>query len=125
MSTIRIEPPQWLPDLMAEVSGLGLLEENWDSYGAKRIDPRCIDAANSLLRAILDSSTPRPSVVPTNRGGIQLEWHRGGIDLEIEIESPPQMNVSFADEQEGTQEELTLSGNIRPLVKFLQCLEAR
>ena len=23
---------------MAEVSGLGLLEENWDSYGAKRIE---------------------------------------------------------------------------------------
>ena len=35
------------------------------------------------------------------------------------------MNVSFADEHEGTQEEVTLSGNIRPLVKFLQCLEAR
>jgi hypothetical protein len=101
------------------------LEENWDSYGARRVDPRCTEAAVGLLRAILDSTTPRPFVVPTCRGGIQLEWHRGGVDLEIEIESPEQMNVFFEDANEGTCKEMTLKGSIRPLVEFLQSLEAR
>jgi hypothetical protein len=104
---------------------LGRLEENWDSYGARRIDPHCIEAAANLLRAVMNAATPMPSVVPTNRGGIQLEWHRGGIDLEIEIESPTRMNVFFEDEREGVQKELTLMGNVRPLVEFLQQLEAR
>jgi hypothetical protein len=125
VSTIQIEPPIWLPDLLTEINKLGRLQENWDSYGAKRIDPRCIEAANSLLRAVLDSATPKPAVVPTNCGGIQLEWHRDGIDLEIGIESPPRMSVSFEDERAGTQEELTLTGSVRPLVKYLQCLELR
>lgn len=125
MSTAQVEPPVWLPDLLVDISKLGELEENWDSYGARRIDRRCIEAAVSVLRAILDVATPRPSVVPTSSGGIQFEWHRGGIDLEIEIESPSRMNVFFEDEQVGVQRELTLMGNIRPLVEFLQCLEAR
>jgi hypothetical protein len=56
---------------------------------------------------------------------VQLEWHRGDIDLEIEIQTPARMNMFFADEQEGIQKEMTLTGNIRPLVAFLQCLEAR
>jgi hypothetical protein len=125
VSTIQVEPPLWLPEVLAKINEISRLKENWDSYGAKRIDPRCIDAANSLLRGVLDSSTPKPSVVPANRGGVQLKWHRGGIDLEIEIESPPRMNVFFADEQEGTQEEVTLTGSNQPLVVFLQRLEAR
>ena len=124
MSTIQVEAPIWLSEIVAEIGELGRLEENWDSYGGKRVDPCCIEAAVSLLRSVLDAATSKPSVVPTSRGGIQLEWHRGGIDLEVEIESPPRMNVSFADEQEGVQEELTLTSNIRPLVKYLLDLES-
>ena len=26
-----------------------------------------------------------PSVVPTEPGGVQLEWHIGGVDIEIEF----------------------------------------
>lgn len=125
VSITHVEPPVWLPDLLAEIAELGQLNENWDSYGARRIDPRCVEAAVNLLHAVLDVATPRPTVVPTSRGGVQLEWHRGGIDLEIEIQSPARMNVFFEDEQEGIRKEMTLTGNIRPLVAFLQCLEAR
>ncbi len=124
MSTVHVEPPPWLPNVLTEMAELGRLEENWDSYGARRIDPHCIEAAASLLRAVMDAATPRPSVVPTNRGGVQLEWHRSGIDLEIEIESPARMSVLFEDEREGIREELTLTGNVRPLVQFSQQLEA-
>jgi len=123
VTTTSIEPPVWLENVLAEIGELAQLDENWDSYGAQRIDPHCIQAAAGLLRAILDAATPRPSVVPTSRGGVQLEWHRGGIDLEIEIESPTRMNVSFEDAREGTQKEMTLAGNIRPLVEFLKHLE--
>jgi hypothetical protein len=36
-------------------------------------------------------------VVPTARGGIQLEWHTRGIDLEIELAVPEGIHVLYED----------------------------
>lgn len=58
------------------------LEPGWDSYGACPISPRAVETALAFLAQT--ASVPRPSIVPTVRGGIQLEWHDGRIDVEIE-----------------------------------------
>ncbi len=113
-------PPAWFNNLLTEIGQIGELEENWDSYGASPIDPRCAEAAINLLLSVLHSGTPKPFVVPTSRGGIQLEWHRAGVDLEVEIESPARVNVFFEDHQEGTKEEITLNGDFRPLERFVE-----
>ena len=107
-------PPAWFNSLLTGIGRIGELEENWDSYGARPIDPRCAETTTNLLLSVLDSGTPKPSVVPTSRGGIQLEWHRAGVDLEIEIESPDRVNVFFEDHREGTEEEITASPGSGP-----------
>ena len=120
-----LEPlSSWSSDLLAKISELGNLEEGWDSYGARPVDPQCAVAAVEFLLYVLDASLPKPSIVPTNRGGIQLEWHRAGADLEIEIESPTRLHVFFEDEQDGREDEVTLSGNLKPVVPFLERLKA-
>jgi hypothetical protein len=115
-------PPAWFNSLLTEISQIGELKENWDSYGARPIDPPCAEATANLLLSVLDSGTPKPFVVPTSRGGIQLEWHRAGVDLEVEIESPARVNVFFEDQREGTEKEITLTGDLRPLTCFLERL---
>ena len=117
-------PPRWSRDLLAKISELGDLEEDWDSYGARPVDPQCAIATVTLLLSVFDSSTPKPSIVPTSRGGIQLEWHRAGANLEIEIESPSRFHVFFEDEQAGKESEVTLTGNLQPLVPLLERLKA-
>jgi len=52
---------------------LATLESNWDGYGAKRITDAALAQADSL------------EVVPQSDGGVQLELHRAGDDLEISI----------------------------------------
>ena len=44
------------------------------------------------------TDTLEPTVVPTSKGSVQLEWHEHGIDLEVEILSPYRIHVSFEDE---------------------------
>jgi hypothetical protein len=56
----------WQADLLA-------LEPGWDSYGARPITNKAISTLASF------------SVVPICTGGIQLEVHRDGIGIEIEI----------------------------------------
>jgi hypothetical protein len=57
------------------------LEAGWDSYGARRVSERAVLTALAFLAR---RTHPRPSVVPTVRGGIQLEWHNGRVDVEVE-----------------------------------------
>jgi hypothetical protein len=93
--------PPWSRELIVRVCELSSLPANWDSYGARPIDPSCAIAAIRLILSAVHPSIPAPAVVPTNRGGIQLEWHRGGVDLEIRIDSPTQFHVAFEDAKTG------------------------
>lgn len=57
---------------------IAALPQNWDSYGARPVDPRAIALARIM--------TIRPaSIVPTSGGGIQLEWHEDGLHAEVVI----------------------------------------
>ncbi len=79
-------PPAWLREVEDEMVKLLSLEAGWDSYGALQVDPAQVVSAIALLRRIVNEvDTSRPSVVPTNKGGVQLEWHERGTDLEIEM----------------------------------------
>lgn len=57
------------------------LKLNWNSYGAPAIDERCIQKAYELWRQL----SGEWQVVPCNDGGVQLEQHRDGFDIEITV----------------------------------------
>ena len=88
-------PPAWLEATDASLRELLALPANWDSYGASSIHTESVMAAADLLRAIMRDDSPAPNVVPTPRGFIQLEWHRDGLDLEIEVRSPGKYSAHF------------------------------
>jgi len=64
-------------DLEARFAHIAALKENWDSYGAGPISPAALAAA----RAFLDDA----QVVPCSSGGVQLEWHTLGGDVELQF----------------------------------------
>ena len=68
--------------LVKQLVALLRLETGWDSYGAPTISPICAECALGFLWQ--SRTGPKPSVVPTANAGIQLEWHRGDVDVEIE-----------------------------------------
>lgn len=64
------------------------LPPGWNSYNARPISKENVKFALSLLGQAMRADTPAPTVIPMVRGGVQLEWHTGGINLEISIYSP-------------------------------------
>lgn len=91
------EPPGWFRPLLNQVCELGNLPFDWNSYGAKPIDPETAASALRLMLDVLSADDPQPAVVPTSRGGVLLEWHEGGVDLEVDVRSPSSIHVLFED----------------------------
>jgi len=117
------DPPDWAVPTFRRLGELLELAPNWDSYGACPINPDHARAAIELLMLVMQDDTPAPTVVPTNRGGVQLEWHTGGIDLEIETLSSHRFLVSFEDS--ATEREWELTSDFTPLVECIGKLSRR
>lgn len=97
--------PAWLRNVLAELDDLSRLPPNWDSRGAVVPSPAAIRGAIDLLALIMRDDTPPPTIVPTARGTLQLEWHRRGMDVEIEIVGRDHAValVARGDDQDGSE----------------------
>jgi len=85
------------------------LPANWDSYNARPVEKKVFIRAQAMLTSALPDNAPAPSVVPTPTGGLMLEWHRRGLDLEIEVTDDGRTIVAYEDRTRGEdwEEEFT------------------
>lgn len=107
------------------LSRLLSLPAGWDSYDSPQISPACVAAANGLARDLLSDGVPAPAVVPTSAGGVQLEWHTRGIDLEIEVHEDGRVSACFADQRTGAAWQLDEVSGVGPLRDALREMAAR
>jgi len=77
--------PRWIARVAKRSAELLTLPDGWDTYGSSRVNPRAAAYALRLLLLISSTNTPAPSLVPLADGGVQVEWHTDGADLEVEV----------------------------------------
>jgi hypothetical protein len=111
--------PAWLTDTEEALQKLLSLPPNWDSYDARPIAPEIVRSAVELLRKTARAETPRPTVVPTVRGGVQIEWHIHGIWIEIELLSAERVGILYEDRQDSTELELDLRSDTARLSSLI------
>ncbi len=112
------EPP-WFGRAIAELRRLLWLPRNWDSHASRPVDLRSAAHVLGFLLTVMEASTPLPQFVPAQRGGIQLEWHRRGIDFEVEFDSSGQISGLFEDKWEGIEWEEDLTNNKERVIPVL------
>jgi hypothetical protein len=82
-STITATSPAWIVAFTKRIQTLLDLPANWDGDGAESLSLSCVIEALEFLFSIMSHDLLAPQVVPTSEGGLQLEWHTGGIDIEV------------------------------------------
>lgn len=85
------------------LAALAELQDDWDGYGAARIDPAAVRFAQLLIDQLISGGANAPSVLPVPDGGVQLEWSAGPVELEFEIEPGGQSAVFVCDDAVGSQ----------------------
>jgi hypothetical protein len=69
----------------------------WNSYSAPPLRQDTADFALHVLKTIMKRETPFPQIVPSSTGGVQLEWHERGVDLELHIAAPFDCEIWYED----------------------------
>jgi len=117
--------PAWISEITDHLNEFLHLPPNWDSFGATKIQLENIDTTIDVLLNFSTSKTPKPIVVPTNTGGVQIEWHERGIDLEVEIRNPLAIDVCFEDQTKGVEQEYELRSDLHILETLISELSSR
>ncbi len=121
----RFPLPAWLRQVVDQLNIISAAESNWDSYGALPINTALLLSAFNVLVNSMHDETPAPSLIPLSAGGLQIEWHQHGIDIEVEVTDPRQFLVFFRDRNRGKDWEGTVSNDDGQLRGFLSELTGR
>lgn len=109
----------------SHIDNLSQLEQGWDGYDAPRIEQWAILDAKAFIRSIAAFLQVDPHVMPTNCGGLQLEWVVGDRELEVEFEAPSIIHYLKTNTVNGEDEEEIINSNKQwetavNLVKWVQ-----
>ncbi len=118
--------PPWLEATGFAINNLVRLQPNWNNRGARAVDTEAAQKALELLVGAGHFETPAPDVVPTVVGGLQLEWHRCRMDIELEISPQRVVTLYLLDRDSNREWEGSIDGR-RPsrLVEALSELTER
>lgn len=97
------DDPVWFYEVLGVIKRLAMLPANWDSYGALTMQNDAAKRGLMLLYDVMQHDSPTPSIVPTSTGGVQFEWHRSGIDLEIEVDPNEEPTVWYHEVVSGDE----------------------
>ncbi len=106
----------WYSGALKRISGLTALAVGWNGYEAREVKAdMAIDAATFLTRVAFPGMAA-PSITPLADGGVQIEWHRGGLDIEVAF-SDEDPGVYIVDRQ-GGEVELPLSEAVSAIASY-------
>jgi hypothetical protein len=79
----------WFPAASKRLEEIRRLKRGWNSYGAVPVNAAVAHGVSALLQLLDEKGFRQPSVSPTARGGITLEWSHSsaGVEISFEFES--------------------------------------
>ncbi len=98
------------------------LPSGWDGHQADRVSRTIVDYACNLIPRLVGSGVPPPFIAPLAFGGLQIEWHRKGWDLEIEIHAPGKLYVYCREVATGAEWERELTDDLTELLPKLDLI---
>ena len=110
-----LQTPNWQLEVAMQLREALQLTEGWDGFRAGPIRRDVLAYACQVLDRIMQQGTPAPHVTPMSHEGLMLEWHERGVDLEIEIEVPGHLWMSFEDRVEDIDDEYHLESDLTRL----------
>jgi len=111
-----------LNSVLTRIRHLGDLEENWDSYGAVRVQSDSIHNALAIvsqLANLVDLGKCPPTVDATPGGCVGLCWDIGGWALDLEIDSLGLIHFVYLDHFDDSRDDDGCTQDLSQIVDYL------
>jgi hypothetical protein len=95
----------------------------WDGHAGRPADRDIVEFAASVLASLMLPRVPVPAIMPLSYGGIQIEWHRNGWDIEIEISAPNQMHIYQHELASGEEREFDIGADLTGLAEVIESIK--
>lgn len=115
----RRELPEQLLLALDRAIELFRLPRGWNSHGAEPVSDAAFVRTVDFLTTYLVDGVAGPILVPTVRGGVQLEWHRQGVDIEVEVSPDGSVSWCAEDQRSGEEFEHALAGQEETIRRWL------
>lgn len=115
----------WLQKLENRFNELGKLKPGWDGYSGGAVPFSIARFSAELIQRLFNPNLPPPSLVPGSDGSVQIEWHRNGYDIEIDVLGPFDVVAVRHDLQTGNTEELEIAADFTVLADWIDDLAKR
>jgi hypothetical protein len=115
---VPIDP--WIKEVTARLGDLLVLESGWDGYTGRPVNLSTALFAARFLSRFRSEQIPIPSIMPLSNGGLQMEWHRNGWDIEIEIARPNDAFVWARELGTGYEQEIQLGADAGPALSLVR-----
>jgi hypothetical protein len=94
---LSIASSHWFVPTIEQFESVLALRPGWDSYNARSVDRGSAAETVKLLSETISREAEAPWVVPLPDGGVQLEWHRGQLDVEVTL-SPTEGRTLYLED---------------------------
>jgi hypothetical protein len=101
------------------------LPVGWDGYAGMAVTFDCAVFAANFLERLYVSEVPAPDLVPGSDGSIQIEWHRNGFDIELDVLAPYEVNAIRRNVATDEIEELQLQMDFTEVQHWILSLQTR
>ena len=112
---------KWYGEALERMNRLTDLAAGWNGYDAREVKGDTAIEAVTFLAKVAYPGIAAPAIVPISDGGVQVEWHRGGVDIEIAF-SDEEPGVYVEDREDGSSQELTLAQAVPTIERYWQRL---
>jgi len=93
------EIPEWVKLTVQRLQAVADLPSGWSGLMGRPIEVQLMPIAFQVVQELIPRDAAWvPQIIPTVEGGVQLEWHRDGFDLEIEISCTGEIYADYEDE---------------------------
>lgn len=93
----------WASAILPRLERLVSLDADWDAEGGRPPSAGVVAKSLDLLSDFMGDNTRVPSVVPTPRGGLSLEWHTARESLEVEVPETGPTTVYYRHKDTGEE----------------------
>lgn len=105
----RADVEHWQQDAYTRLIHLMSLGRGWDGSDSPAVRPEIATFAWNGLFSVMTPKTPIPFIAPVSGGGLQLEWHADGLDIELYISQPSraELYIEYQDGRDTVEENLS------------------